>query len=309
MGLFKRKKSSASTVATRRVARMEGSGRPDFVYYANRQIKRDTAGKGGAASRSRSLLNAPVGSAAKPNNRRRRVITWSLIIPGIVLLGQLILLGNDSEVLLLQADGTRLTEGVEAYQSTLDEILSASILNRTKLTVNTSGVATELQRRHPEIESVVVTVPFFGGRPTAYIAQSEAVFTIQQNASFYTLSASGYITGAITGDLTLPLVKDETGEEVEIGKRLLPKSHVEFMRTVLYQFEQTDIKLTAFVLPANKAYEVNAQLEGKPYVVRFNFEEDALQQSGAAIAVIEQLGSTVPTAYIDVRVPGRAYYK
>jgi hypothetical protein len=81
------------------------------------------------------------------------------------------------------------------------------------------------------------------------------------------------------------------------------------MKTVHYQFAQTDIKVNALVLPAKKAYEVNARLEGKPYIIRFNLQEDALQQSGAAIATIEQFGSTVPTGYLDVRVPGRVYYK
>ncbi len=309
MGLFSGKKSTP-TVEPRRTVRLEGGGRPDFVYYANRQASRTaTTGKGDAPERSRSLLNAPVGVNRHSSSRQRKLLLWVLLVPSLLLLGQLILLNNQSRVVLLQPDGTKSAESAEIYENTVNDILASSILSRSKITIDTRGIAAELRRRHPEIESAVVTVPVVGGRPTAYVVQSEAVLTLQQGASYYTLSASGYITGAVTGELTLPLVQDETGEKVEVGKRLLPRSHVEFMRTVLYQFEQANSKVASFVLPANKAYEVALRLDGKPYIVRFNFEEDALQQSGAAIATIEQLGSTVPTTYLDVRVPGRVYYK
>lgn len=309
MRLFKGGKPSSVAEPTRRAARLDGTSRPDFVYYANRRIDRNIPGKGNTTERSRSLLNAPVGAPKQSKNRRRGALSWGLIVLALLLLGRITMLSNTSKVVTLQADGTQTTDGAGTYQGAVDDILGSSILNRSKITIDTGSVAAELRRRHPEIESAVITVPLVSTRPTAYIAQSEKVFTLQQNASFYTLSSSGYITEAISGELKLPLVQDQTGEKVEVGKRLLSRAHVEFMRAVLYQFDQTDIKLTSFVLPANKAYEVNARLDGKPYAVRFNLEEDALQQSGAAIATIEQLGAAVPTAYVDVRVPGRVYYK
>jgi len=104
-------------------------------------------------------------------------------------------------------------------------------------------------------------------------------------------------------------VQDETSEVVTVGTQLLPRSSVQFMKTIAYQFEQADIKVSALILPAKKAYEVDARLDGKPYLVRFNLQEDAMQQSGAARATIEQLGTTVPSSYLDVRVPERVYYK
>ncbi len=307
MGLFRGKKTTP--IEPRRAVRPQDGGRPDFVYYTNRKLNRETTGKGEATDRTRSLLHAPIVAAQRTKDRRTKLLRRLLIIPGLLLVGQLVALGSTSKVVLLQPDGTQSSEGTESYQRIVDEILATSLWNRSKITIDTQHIEDEIRRRQPEVESTVLTVPIIGSQPKVYIAKSEPVFTLHQGTSFYTLSASGYITDVITGDVTLPLVQDDTGEKVEVGKRLLPSSHVGFMQKVLFQFEQANINVSAFVLPAKKAYEVDVRLDDKPYSVRFNFEEDALQQTGAAIATIEQLGTAVPSSYLDVRVPGRAYYK
>ena len=305
-----RPRKSKKPIESQRSARVVASKRPSFVYYSSRRDARVVTERPSATDRARNLLNAPVGSGDDTNtSKRRKIIVAVAIIVGVVLVSQGILLGGGSRVMLLQPDGTQSSEDTDTYRAALHNILGASIVNRTKITINPSKVARELQRQYPEIESVIVTVPLLGLQPTAYVVRSEGAFTLQQGTSFYTLSESGHITESITGELSLPLVQDETGENVTIGKRLLPRSHVAFMQTVLYQFEQADLRFTAFVLPADKAYEVAVRLDGKPYIVRFNFEEDAMQQSGAAIATIKKLGTTEPASYIDVRVPGRVYYK
>ena len=305
MKLFRRKKNVADEPA-RRTVRPQVSGRPDLVYYANRRSRPITEQEG-TSSRSRGLLNAPIGTV-RSTKLRRKPLFW--LVAGVVvsLIFQVTMLGGSSKVVVLQ-DGSGSTENVTNYENTVNQLLKTSLFNRSKITIDTRGIAAELRQLHPEIESAIMTVPLFGGQPTMYIALSEPVFVLQQGTSRYILSASGYITSPASDDIVLPLVQDDTGETVSVGKQLLPQSTVQFMKTVNYQFAQTDIKISALVLPAKKAYEINVRLDGKPYVVRFNLQEDALQQSGAAIATIEQLDSTVPTSYLDVRVPGRVYYK
>jgi len=298
-----------SDQSARRTVHAQSSGRPDYVYYANRRSGQPVAGKGGLAERSRSLLNAPVGAERSPSKRRRGIVFWLALVVGFILFVQLTVVDSHSNVVILQGDGTKSTDGVATYEKTVDQLLSSSLVNRTKITIDARGIAEQLRKQHPEIESAVISVPLVGGRPTVYMSLSEPVFILQQGSHRYTLSASGYITGAAVAANSLPLVQDDTSEQVTVGKQLLPQSNVQFMKTVQYQFEQAKIKVTALILPANKAYEIDARLEGKPYVVRYNLQEDALQQSGAAIATIEQLGKTVPTSYLDVRVPERVYYK
>lgn len=308
MGLFSGKKPALDQTA-RRTTRIKDSGRPDYVYYANRRSDLPLAGKGAVTERSRSMLNAPVGTKRPLSKRNKGIFFWLVVAAVLVLVFQLSVVSGGSKVVILQPDGTQTADGVSSYEKTVNQLLATSILNRSKITIDARGVADELRKRHPEVESAVLTLPFIGGQPTLYISQSEPVFVLRQGTHRYTLSASGYITGNASGDSELPLVEDETSETLTIGKQLLPRSSVQFMRNIQYQFEQADIPVGSLVLPAQKAYEVDARLKGKPYIVRFNLEEDAVQQSGAAIATIQQLGQTVPTSYLDVRVPERAYYK
>lgn len=309
MGLFKGKKRAEADQNGRRAVRSQSAGRPDFIYYANRRSVQLPIGKGGAPERSRSLLNAPVGAERSPTKRRRGVLFWLAIAASLVLVVQLTVVDGHSSVVILQADGTKSSEGVASYTKTANQLLASSVLNRSKITIDARGIADQLRKLHPEVESAVLAVPLFGGHPTLYISLSEPAFILQQASNRYMLSASGYITGLAPEKTELPLVRDDTGETVALGTQLLPQSSVQFMKTVHYQLEQANINISALLLPAKKAYEIDAQLEGKPYVVRFNLQEDALQQSGAAIATIEQLGTTVPAIYLDVRVPERVYYK
>jgi hypothetical protein len=181
-------------------------------------------------------------------------------------------------------------------------------LNHNKLTIDTSGIATEMQKAHPELESVTVVTPLVGLRPNLYVHVSEPVFTLKQDSSSYILSAAGYITGR-GAPSSLPVVVDETGESVTIAKQLLPSSHVTFMKTIWYQLTKQGVAVESLVLPKGKAFEVDVRLKDKPYYLKFNVTEDATRQGGVAVAVLQQLGDTTPKEYIDLRVPGRAYYK
>jgi hypothetical protein len=105
------------------------------------------------------------------------------------------------------------------------------------------------------------------------------------------------------------VVVDQSGLTPRPGRQLLPSSTVGFAQTVAYQLNAAHLVASAFVLPANSPYELDARLEGKPYMIRFNLEADALTQCGAAIATIQQLSGVNPSSYVDVRVPGKVYYK
>ncbi len=59
------------------------------------------------------------------------------------------------------------------------------------------------------------------------------------------------------------------------------------------------------------AYELDVYLSETPYYVKFNLENDALQQAGTFLAAKQRLDrdNIRPEKYVDVRVSGRAYYK
>lgn len=300
------KKGRATSDASegRRAVRTPGSASSarTYSYYANRQFDASSQ----AANRARVTPEPP---KKQTWFTKKPVRLWIGVFIVAILVIELTYLSSNGRAVVVDANGDVSQEvDVTAYESTFDSLLRANLLNHNKLTVDTNGIAAKMQRTHPELESVAVVTPLLGIRPAIYIHVSEPVFTLKQDASSYVLSAAGYITGRRAVG-SLPVAIDQTGESVTVAKQLLPSSHVTFMSTIWYQLTKQGISLDALVLPKGKAFEIDARLKDKPYYLKFNVTEDATRQSGAAVAVIQQLGDTNPKEYIDLRVPGKAYYK
>lgn len=303
--MFKRKKPPEIEPERRRRSDVSVPPRATtYSYYANRQV---------SATPRPQVVSSRLRPSEEPEKTRwykkKTLRFWMVLGVCFILLVELTFLSSNGKVVVIDGSGNLATDiDTSSYEKTVDGLLGGSILNHNKLTVDANGITTKMQQAHPELESVTVVTPLIGTRPSVYIRVSEPVFTLKQNSTSYILSESGYIVsrGAVDG---LPVITDETGEPVTVAKRLLPSSHVTFMSTVWYQLTKQGIAADSFILPKEKAFEVDVRLKGKPYYLKFNIAEDAKRQSGAAVAVIKQLGTTSPHEYIDLRVPGKAYYK
>jgi hypothetical protein len=235
-----------------------------------------------------------------------------LIVGGICLVKVLVLTPS-SRVVVTNAPGdtTRLSRGVNVYTTATDKILRQSFASRTKISLDTDGVARQLQAEFPELEHVVVTVPLIGSRPVVYVSPAMPVMRLETSAGAYVLTGRGYAYQDEVGMATasLPRLIDLSGVRPERGKPFLPQSTVLFALNASRQLNKAGIATEALILPQTMPYELDVRLTGKEYVIKYNLQEPARLQSGAAIALIQQLGTTNPAEYIDVRVPERAYYK
>ncbi|HUB93466.1 MAG TPA: hypothetical protein VMB52_03100 [Verrucomicrobiae bacterium] len=238
---------------------------------------------------------------------------WLLLIVIVVCVGKLLMLSTDPKIVVVGETTTSASylQPNTVYEAALQRLLSGSIMNRSKLTVDTEGISQAFEAQFPELQDVSISVPLASSRPVVYIQPALPSLVLQSTqGSYYALNASGLVLTTLHGQITgVPLVIDQSGLRPKVGRQVVPSSTVGFAQTVLYQLNAAHITTSSFVLPASAPYELDVHLAGKSYLVRFNLEEDPLTQSGAAIATIQQLGSTTPSSYIDVRVPGRVYYK
>jgi hypothetical protein len=197
----------------------------------------------------------------------------------------------------------------DTYAAAAQHALSSSITNRTKLTVDLDGTAKTLERQFPELQTVSLGVPLISSRPIIYVQVAQPSVILQAGSSNYALNTSGLVLARVqTVPSHVPVLTDQSGATPKLGKQYLPSSTVQFVQTVAYQLQAAHLAVSTFVLPAASPYELDARLEGKPYAIRMNLTADALTQSGAAIGTVQQLAGD-PASYVDVRVPGRVYYK
>jgi len=197
----------------------------------------------------------------------------------------------------------------DVYAAAAHRLLAGSITNRTKLTVNLGGTARSLEQQFPELQTVSVGVPLIGSRPIVYVQVAQPSVVLQTARGNYALNSSGLVLARVQtlpGDV--PLLSDQSTAMPQPGKQYLPSSTVRFVQTVAYQLKAAHLTVSTFVLPPQSPYELDIRLEGKAYLVRMNLAADALTQSGAVVATIQQFASD-PGNYLDVRVPGRVYYK
>lgn len=294
----------------RQARRAPMSDRPAFSYYASRSP---------AATQARSPRRDPV--AANPPGKRWRLPLrlrtaqlpfWVLLVVIVICVVKLLLLGTNPKIIVLGRTAATSTyiRSPDTYAAAAHKLLASSITNRTKLTADTGGVSRALRHEFPELQTVSLALPLIGNRPIVYVQAAPPSLVIQTEHGNFAINSTGVVLAqlqALPGGV--PTVVDQSNDNPHAGKQFLPSSTVRFVQTLQFQLAAAKLPVSAYVLPAASPYELDLRLDGKPYLVKFNLQADVLTQSGAVVATIGQLGSAGPSTYLDVRTPGRVYYK
>lgn len=307
--MFGRKAKSAPEPAreARRSRVTTGAPGPAFSYYSSRMPE-------STARRLEERQNAPSSEqGGKPRRRLSALIPfWLLSLLALVCLVKLLALGTDPKVVVLGKTtvSSAYLQPASTYEAAAQHLLRSSITNRTKITADLNGTAAALKQQFPELQAASVTLPLIGNRPIVYVQVAQPSVILQSTHGNYALNKSGLVLArAVTMPAGIPVVVDQSGATPTPGRQYLPGSTIGFVQSLAYQLSAAHLPVSAYVLPAGSPYELDVRLEGKPYVVRCNLAGEAMVQSGAAIATIAKLGATMPGSYLDVRVPGRVYYK
>ncbi len=206
-----------------------------------------------------------------------------------------------------------------AYQAAADRLLTGSVWDHNKVTVDTGKISRQLLAQFPELASVSVTIPLLTHHPIIYLEPAQAALIIQSAASgSFVLNSNGRALLATTHDslvaseaASLPVVTDLSGLKLVLGHQVLPADTVSFIQTVAAQLAAKKYTVASMSLPPATS-ELDVTLAGQPYTIKFNLEDnDARQQVGTFLATITDLQSQsiTPAHYVDVRVDGRAYYQ
>jgi hypothetical protein len=310
MKLFKQK----TTTPSRRQRQDHAPGMPaNFSYHSRRSS--DGSGNTGR-DKAREAL--------RPSARRfgnfwvQRFGLLTLLIVAVACLVSMVSLSQKPKIVALRTvEGAELLQPTEVYQSAADKLFQSSILNRTKLTINTGKISRQLAEQFPELSSATITLPLLAHRPIVYLEPVQPALVLSTTNGSYIVDTTGKALLPSIGLLaasngSLPNVIDQSGLKVEVNKRVLPGNDVAFIRTVSAQLAARQIAVASLTLPAG-SQQLDVRLSNKPFFIKFNLADykSARLQAGSFLAVnasLERQGIT-PTEYIDVRVIGRAYYK
>lgn len=317
---FKKKSTTKNKIERRRPRSSGSSGRTTvFSYHANRSSG-PSGGTRPAASRKLWQADADASPAPKKPKfaqRLRRLPALVLGIAAIVLVVNGLILSSEPEVVAFADAQSRqvFLRDEATYQQAAHEILASSIANTNKVTIDTAGIETKLRERFPELEHVSVTLPLFGYKPAIYIQPSRPTLLLKAADGLYVLDAAGHALMNASGSsvlekLQLPVVEDQSGLPVTLGKVALPSDNVAFITEVVGQLKAKNIETINLVVPLGTS-ELLVGIKDAPYQVKFNLRGDARAEAGSYLAVRKHLEreQKTPSMYIDVRVDNRAYYR
>jgi len=307
---FSRKKSAPRQ--RRVIEQEEQRPKPSLNYYSRRSTE--------AGNTGRSKLKLTPSKARATHYGRFWLHRFGLLILIIVVLVcaiSVVALSNNVKVVSVSDDNKSFyLHDQSTYEQAADKILSHSILNRNKITVNTAQLQSQLKTQFPEITSVSVTLPILGHRPIVYLQTSQPSAVVISAGTAYVTDANGRALiktndiGSLAS-LGLPVVTDQSGINASLGHIVLPNTTVSFISTVVGQLKAKGQNVSTLTLPTGTS-ELDVQVAGQPYSIKFNLQDatNARSQVGTYLATQEWLAgkNITPSKYIDVRVDGRAYY-
>lgn len=256
-----------------------------------------------------------VGRGSKYVQDRRAVRPWIIAILIIILVFGLLELpiGTKPNIEIIGDSGQASPSQINSYQSASEHIISSSITNRTKLTLNQSSLENRLKSQFPVIKTANVSYSLFNYTPTIKLTLQSPVLQLVTSSGNFLIDSSGEAIGRASNGgaaKNLPVVLDRDNVTAESGKRILPADYVNFVTGIIGQLSANGVNVSKLTLLPREA-EVDAGFTGVNYIAKFNLEGGYKEQSGMYVAVSRYLSKKgiTPIAYIDLRVPGRAYYK
>jgi cell division septal protein FtsQ len=185
--------------------------------------------------------------------------------------------------------------------------------NRNKISLDDNGIVKSLQSQFPEIASASVELPLFSEVPIVHLSIATPSFYLSSGGNLYVIDSQGYV---VDKSVNLPAIKslltlsDQSGFAITVGQAAMSSADVSFINTLAAQAKHANASISSMTLPA-LAQELDLRTSDRGYYVKFFLGGDVLQQTGQFLAArhnFDQTGNQ-PAQYLDVRVPGKIYYK
>jgi hypothetical protein len=265
----------------------------------------------------RSARNSSVPASPFVKRRGRRASRARKFIIGIVdiaLIG-VIIVGLFYSLLVTPKPDIKLSTGAYRPEKTYmaaAENLFRQLKNRNKLSLNEQAIIKKLQAKFPEIASGSIVLPLFSQTPTVDLNISPPALSLKSDTKTFIVDSQGVAVGyssEFTAIKDLPVLIDQSGYKSQVGEQVISQDAVVFIETILKQCRRSGVAVQSLNLPS-KAQELNLTANDHRYYVKFYLGGDPLIQTGQYLAARQQFATGgQPSEYLDVRVPGKIFYK
>lgn len=184
-----------------------------------------------------------------------------------------------------------------------------SVNNRNKVTLDGQKIVVSLKAQFPEIANASVELPILDQTPIVHISVASPSFVLENNGQDYIVDSQGVAVGksqSYPSIKNLSVVTDRSGFNAQEARQVMSAASVKFITVLITQLQHAKVPVASITLPPS-AQQLELRTKDKSYFVKFYLGGDPLQQVGQLLAI--RHSNTQPAQYLDVRVPGKVFYK
>lgn len=257
-------------------------------------------------------VNQPKNSTKAKGPKLAAKAYWRLVPTFLALAACLATIGYSlyiSSTVAIRTEGAALFRAADEYRLGINQLLSRSILNRSKLTFDSTKLEQEILDLYPEIAGVTVAVPLVGHTPVVGISFADPTIKFVSGAQQMVLDTTGKVLPLVATNAALPVISDESGITYRAGDRALSSEEVSALLSVHSEILANDKRVASMRIGVAPK-EFALQIEGESYYVKFKLDHRTVrEQVGALWVVLDRLASEgkKPNTYIDVRLAERVF--
>lgn len=198
----------------------------------------------------------------------------------------------------------------DTYARAISDYLGTRPAERFRFALNKVDLTAAVAKKYPEVGSIESDGGSIGsGNFIITFRQATISWKIGQKQYFVDNSGETFEKNFYT----TPTVKvtDNSGASVNDGGAVVGKGFLRFLGRLAALTSQSGLgEVADATLPPNTTREIDIKLKGRGYVIKTHTDRDPAAEVEDMQRVIGYLDQRKLTpVYIDVRVPGRAFYK
>jgi hypothetical protein len=293
--MFNRKKSEQP----RRAPSQAVVSRPKPTYYGNDKPRTENSVK------------------ARQITEQKRALWQRLrLVPTLIAVGAILLSVVYSTTLtttpgIIFAGDQSVYHSIAEYKLGISKILTSSIMNKSKLTINATATEQAIVKVFPELDVVKLGLPIVGRRPTVTLHVRKPALILTTRTNSFVLDSNGkavatttQLISSITGSLLT--AQDQSGLALRVGDQALTSETMDFIANIQAQLTAKSLTIAGLTLPRG-GNQIDVRIKDVGYYIKTDSSGDARVQIGDFLAAKES--GTVPVEYMDVRVEEKVFYK
>ncbi len=286
-----------------RIIRKKQTPRPRQRITSDKSVKLTTYYRSGSDTKNSQ-------PAKRRKSRSKRYYHLADIVGVLAIFGLFaysLLISNHPKVVASNTD----FNGLNSYSKAASELMSG-IESRNKITFNEANLTKKYKQLFPEINKVDVELPLLSPEAVIRLNIAKPIFILNNSGSLLVVGDSGRAIAQAKNYKNLselPVINDETGYKAILGRQVLSEEGISFITELIAKTKAQGINIQSITLPPIPQ-ELHLRTTDTTYYVKFLLSGNSTTQIGQFLAAKERFANgDKPSEYVDVRVPGKIYYK